>query len=416
MEAAARRLKAIQSHLTNSQRTTFEGSEDVLEAAGLTGCFSDEVNAKRLDIARGLATQADLISQSYEQDKFPREVVGLLKSLDIIGLDSPAYGVRAQHLIEKSAVIFEVAKVDASVATFIAVQHGLTINSIAHLASEEQKAKYLPPLAKLEKIGAWALSEPDFGSDASALEVSATPVEGGYSINGYKKWIGNASISDVHVLFARHSQTNQVIGFIVETRSPGLTVTDIKHKLPLRIVRNGLIEYKNVYVPSANLLEKAKDFASGPNLILTLSRLSIIWLTLGVIASAYQNTVRVLKSHPLNSTHLPVVRAKLNQILGIFKGNFLMTLNQTNLFSQGRISVGNVSLVKGEVTRAGREAVRIASELLQENGLELDSITIKALADMEVAQTYEGAYDINVLVAGRDLTGLASIKAPFSLR
>jgi acyl-CoA oxidase len=415
MEAAARRLHVIGSHLT-SQRTTFEGSEDALEAAGLTGCFSDEVNAKRLDIARGLATQADLILQSYEQDKFPREAVGLLRSLELFGLDSPAYGVRAQHLIEKSAIVFEAAKVDASVATFIAMQQGLVLNSIVHLASDAQKAKYIPPLVNLEKIGSWALSEPDYGSDASGLEVSATPVEGGYSINGYKKWIGNASISDIHVLFARDTQTSKVIGFIVETRSPGLTVTDIKHKLPLRIVRNGLIQYKNVFVPIENLLEKAKDFSSGPNLILTLSRLSIVWLALGIIAAAYQNTVRVLKAHPLNSSQLPVVRAKLNQMLGIFKGSFLMALNQTNLFSQGKISVGNVSLVKGEVTRAGREVVRIASELLQENGLELEGMTIKALADMEVAQTYEGAYDINVLVAGRDLTGLASIKAPFSLR
>jgi glutaryl-CoA dehydrogenase len=206
-----------------------------------------------------------------------------------------------------------------------------------------------------------------------------------------------------------------VLGFIVETRSPGLSVTHIKHKLALRIVRNGLIHYQDVFVPSAHQLDKDHDFASGPNKVLTFSRLSICWVTVGLIAAAYENTVRRLKEQPLNSAHLPVIRAKLSRMLGMFKGNFLMTLHQAHLFSQGTFSIGQISLVKAEVSRAGREVARLASELLEENGLELDSVTIKVLGDMEVAYTYEGAYDINLLVGGRELTRVASIKAPFSL-
>jgi glutaryl-CoA dehydrogenase len=148
---------------------------------------------------------------------------------------------------------------------------------------------------------------------------------------------------------------------------------------------------------------------------LTFSRLSIRWVTVGLIGAAYENTVRRLKEQPLNSKNLPVIRAKLSRKLGIFKENFLMTLHQANLNSQGKFSIGLISLVKGEVSRAGRENARLASELLQENGLELDSVAIKVLGDMEVAYTYEGANDINLFVGGRELTGIADIKAPFSL-
>jgi glutaryl-CoA dehydrogenase len=148
---------------------------------------------------------------------------------------------------------------------------------------------------------------------------------------------------------------------------------------------------------------------------LTFSRLSICWVTVGLIGAAYENTVRRLKEQPLNSKNLPVIRAKLSRKLGIFKENFLMTLHQANLNSKGKFSIGLISLVKGEVSRAGRENARLASELLQENGLELDSVAIKVLGDMEVAYTYEGANDINLFVGGRELTGIADIKAPFSL-
>jgi alkylation response protein AidB-like acyl-CoA dehydrogenase len=118
---------------------------------------------------------------------------------------------------------------------------------------------------------------------------------------------------------------------------------------------------------------------------LTFSRLSICWVTVGLIGAAYENTARRLKQQPLSSNNLPVIRAKLSRKLGIFKENFLMTLHQANLFSQGKFSIGRISLVKGEVSRAGREVARLAGELLQENGLELDSVAIKALGDMEVA-------------------------------
>jgi alkylation response protein AidB-like acyl-CoA dehydrogenase len=117
----------------------------------------------------------------------------------------------------------------------------------------------------------------------------------------------------------------------------------------------------------------------------------------------------------LNSNNLPVIRAKLSRKQGIFKENILMTLHQANLFSQGKFSIGRISPVKGEVSRAGREVARLAGELLQENGLELDSVAIKVLGDMEVAYIYEGANDINLFVGERELTGIADIKAPFSL-
>lgn len=412
----ARRLKLIEQHMTGLPKTAFEGSEDILEAAGLTHCFSDSVNAIRKGVAERLAPHTDLITSSYDKDVFPGELKGLLRSLDILGLEHPEFGIRSQDLIEKGAIYLELSKADASFATFVTVQQGLATSTIVNLGSEAQKAKYIPALCKADIIGCWALSEPDAGSDASSLELSANPVEGGYRLNGYKKWIGNASLSDIMIVFGRNSKSNKVIGFIVDSKSQGISIENAKHKLALRVTRNGLIEFKNVFVPFENQLEKALDFASGPNKILTLSRLAIGWIALGQLAGAYQNTIRQLKSTIVNSNSLPAIRSKLNRVLALFKGYFLLMLHQTKLFSQGNISVGHVSLVKGEASRAVREGVHLTCEILQENGLKLDSYVIKALADSEVIYTYEGSYDINMLVAGRELTGIASIRAPFTLR
>jgi acyl-CoA oxidase len=415
MHTAARRLGVLQCHLTSDKAIQFEGCEDILEAAGLSSSFPKEINEKRSQIAGLLEQQSGLILQAYAQDSFPTEFKRVLRSLDILGLEEPAYGIRRLRLIERMATIYELSRSDAGFCTYYLMMQGLTITTLVLLGSETQKAKYLPPLCRADLISAWALTEPEAGSDAGALELSALPVEGGFCLNGVKKWAGNASISDICIVFAVNRQTGKVLSLIVETASAGLSMEDIKHRLAFRTMKHSLMEFNNVFVPADNLLLRAKDFISGPNAVLTLSRLGIGWMCAGLIAGAYAHVIRQLNARLVKSGSLSVISAKLNRILGIFKGYFLLSLQQTNLYSQGKVSPGNVSLVKCESTRAAREVLRITSELLEENGLELDSFAIKALADIEVAYTYEGTYDVNLLVAGRDLTGLASIKAPSEL-
>jgi acyl-CoA oxidase len=182
METAARRLTLLQRSLTRS----VQGCEDALEAAGLSSCFTPELNTTRLKIASGLSLYSDLILNAFEQDKFPSELKAVVKGLDIVGINSVADSSRPRTFLEEAAILYEVAKFDGSVATFVQVQHDLVIHTILHLASDALKAKYLQPLCRLDMVGAWALTEPDYGSDAAALIVTASPVEGGYRLNGYK--------------------------------------------------------------------------------------------------------------------------------------------------------------------------------------------------------------------------------------
>lgn len=425
MEAVVRRLRLIEKHLTN---TELQADGDLLEVTGLARMFPEPINLKRTALRQVLDAHQELIMNSYETATFPAELRLLIKKLGIFGYDPALDLVYRPSLIEKAAICYELSRSDSSICTFWIVQQELVISSIEILASPLQQEKYLVPLRKMDLIGSWCLTEPDAGSDASNMELAATPVEGGYLLNGFKKWIGNASFSDIMVVFSRDTASKKVIGMIVDSSSAGLSVTDIRHKICMRTLKNGLIQFKDVFVPIANLLAKAQDFETGPNAILAMSRLGIIWSAIGSMAGVYEHSIKLLMKSPKfvrltaierpigarsESTRrdLAVVREKLGRILGMFKGCFLMVLHQTNLLTQGKVSIGQVSLVKGEVSRICREVCRIGQELQTEQGLFLDNVIIKYLSDTEALYTGEGAYDVSVLVAGRELTGISSIKS-----
>lgn len=146
-------------------------------------------------------------------------------------------------------ILLELARVDTSLSTFFLVHNCLAIQSIALCASDEQKQRYLPAMIRLDKVGCFALTEPERGSDASSLLSTAKPVEGGWVLNGRKRWIGNATFADVFIVWAKHAETGAVLGFVVDKGSPGLSATKIENKISLRIVQNGDIVMKDVFVP-----------------------------------------------------------------------------------------------------------------------------------------------------------------------
>ncbi|XP_038698146.1 acyl-coenzyme A oxidase 4, peroxisomal isoform X2 [Tripterygium wilfordii] len=275
-----------------------------------------------------------------------------------------------------------------------------------------KKQKYLPSLAQLQTVACWALTEPDYGSDASSLETTATKVEGGWILEGQKRWIGNSTFADVLVIFARNTTTNQINGFLVKKDAPGLTATKIENKIGLRIVQNGDILLKKVSVTDEDRLPGVNSFQD-TNKVLAASRLMVAWQPIGISMGVYDMCHRYLKERKQFGAPLAafqISQQKLVQMLGNIQAMVLIGWRLCKLYEDGKMTAGHVSLAKSWITLKARETVALGRELLGGNGILTDFLVAKAFCDLEPIYTYEGTYDINTLVTGREISGLASFK------
>src|SRR5579863_5474629 len=209
---------------------------------------------------------APVITDYWVKDSFPFELLPAIKELDIGGLAMQGYGCAGGSLALLGFVQMELARVDPSIATFIGVHVGLAMGSIYIDGSEEQKQKWLPQMARFEKIGCFGLTEPLVGSGASGGLTTTAKHEGDtWVLNGQKRWIGNSTWCDVSVIWARDVADNQVKAFLIENKStPGFTVQKIQNKIALKVVQNGEITMKDVRVPEANHLQAGKSFPIQP--------------------------------------------------------------------------------------------------------------------------------------------------------
>eukprot|EP00775_Hariotina_reticulata_P002983 gene2983-3266_t len=291
---------------------------------------------------------------------------------------------------------------------------GGTIKGFGCAGSEEQKQELLPAMAAFEKVGCWALTEPSNGSDASSLTCTATKVTGGWQLNGQKRWIGNGTWADVVVVWARSSVDNQVNAFIVRKGTPGFTATKIENKIALRCVQNADMEFDRCFIPDSARLPGVEGFKD-TNKVLALSRIMVSWLPVGMAMGSYDMAARYLRERrqfgaPLASFQL--MQEKLARMLGNVQAMFLMCWRLTKLAEAGTMTHEQASLVKAWNTLRGREVVALAREVLGGNGVQTDFHVAKQFCDMEAIYTYEGTYEVNVLVAGRGATGISAIKSP----
>ncbi|KAI4353371.1 hypothetical protein L6164_002329 [Bauhinia variegata] len=355
---------------------------------------------------------APVMTEYWEKAKFPFHVIPKLGALHITGGTIKGYGCPGLSLTGSAVAIAEVARVDASCSTFILVHSSLAMLTIALCGSEAQKQKYLPSLAQLNTIACWALTEPDYGSDASALKTIATKVEGGWILEGQKRWIGNSTFADLLVIFARNTTTNQINGFIVKKDSPGLTVTKIENKIGLRIVQNGDILLRKVFVPDEDRIQGVNSFQD-TNKVLAVSRVMVAWQPIGISMGIYDMCHRYLKERKQFGAPLAafqINQQKLVQMLGNIQAMILVGWRLCKLYENGKMTPGQASLGKSWITLRARETAALGRELLGGNGILADFLVAKAFCDLEPIYTYEGTYDINSLVTGREVTGIASFK------
>src|SRR6266568_1691598 len=233
-----------------------------------------------------------LINRYWTRAKFPHEILPGLAELGIAGLPYAGFGCPGKTPLLDGMVAMELARTDASIATFFGVHSGLAMGSIYLCGSDEQKHQWLPPMARMEKIGAFGLTEPDVGSGAAGgLTTTARQEDDSWILHGTKKWIGNATFADVTVIWARDVDDGNVKGFLVEKDTPGFTTEKMEHKIALRAVQNAIITLDGVRVPEAMRLQRAGSFRDTAN-VLRMTRASVAWQAVGCGRGAYEHALR----------------------------------------------------------------------------------------------------------------------------
>ncbi|EGR31915.1 hypothetical protein IMG5_099950 [Ichthyophthirius multifiliis] len=398
-----------------NQITQFPIVESSIDYFDFPSLLTSEQNTTRKAFREFLHKEiAPYINEYIEKAQFPDFVLPKFRQFGLFNhlLNAP-YGL-SSSILSQGILFAEISRVDASLATFSAVQSSLLMSTIEILGSEEQKNKYLPKLRDLELVGGWGLTEEKVGSDASSLQTSVKrdPSGKGWILNGNKRWIGNGN-KDIMIVWARNVENNKVQGFIVDLKSPGVNSVVIKNKLALRMVQNCQIQFNNVHIPEENFLPKATDFQKGTSKILLHSRLIVCWITFGVAMGVYDHTIKYMnerKQFGVKISSFQIQQEKIQRIMSNVQAILFLCWRLSVLYDQGNITIGQVALGKAFATERTREITRLGREIFGGNGIIFDNYVMKALVDTEALYTYEGTYDINALVAGRELTGISAFK------
>ena len=377
--------------------------------------IADQLTAQERDYLRRTRDFVDtevlaVINGYWERAEIPWPLIKKMAGLGIVGDGIQGYGCPPMSPIAVGLVHMELNRGDGSLGTFLGVQAGLAMQSIAMLGSEAQKQRWLPGMAALELLGAFALTEPGHGSDSIALESSARREGDEWIINGRKKWIGNGTLADVVVLWARDAADGRVKGFLVEKGSPGYQARRIDGKGSLRSVWQAEITLADLRVPEANRLPEANSFKDAGR-VLAGTRNSVAWAALGHATAAYEIAAdyaarRVQFGKPLVS--FQIVQDKLVKMLAEVCSMQLYCLRLGRLMEEGRLTDTIAALAKMNNTRKARQVIAEARDLLGGNGILLDHHVMRHMADMEAIYTYEGTETIQTLIVGRDITGVSA--------
>jgi len=347
----------------------------------------------------------------WERAELPWPLIQRLPELGIVGEDIEGYGCSAMSHTACGLVHMELHRGDGSLGTFLGVHAGLGMQSIAMCGSEEQKQRWLPDMAALRKLGAFALTEPDHGSDSIALETSARRDGDHWVLDGHKRWIGNGSLADVVVVWARNAETGEINGFVVEKgphgHPAGYAPTVIEHKGSLRAVWQADIRLDGVRVHDDNRLAHARSFADTARVLAT-TRGACAWMALGHATGAYDAALRYARERrqfgkPLIS--FQIVQQRLVKMLAELTGMQLYCMQIGRLADAGRLSPTVAGLAKMNNTTKARALIAEARDLMGGNGILLDNHVMRHMADIESIHTFEGTETIQTLIVGREITG-----------
>ena len=347
------------------------------------------------------------ISQHFNEGTFPSELPELLGSNGYLGSFIPQeYGGGGSSYTNYGVICEQLEFGDTGVRSFCSVQSSLVMFPIWKFGSEEQKKKWLPLLASGKKIGCFGLTEPDFGSNPSGMITKAVKEKDGYTLNGVKRWITNANVADICVVWAKN-EAGEIEGFLVEKDSPGLLQKEIKNKFSLRASHTGELVFEDCKIPLKNKLPDAKGLKS-PLLCLDSARFGIIWGAIGAANACYESALNYAKeriqfSKPIAAYQL--VQNKLVAMITEIEKAKLLAIQVSRQRDLGKGKFTQVSMGKMNNVSIALDIARNARDILGANGISTEYPVIRHMLNLESVNTYEGTEDIHRLIIGKEITG-----------
>jgi glutaryl-CoA dehydrogenase len=352
------------------------------------------------------------VLEAHRHERFDREVFREMGALGFLGCTLEGYGCAGVNHVCYGLIAREIERVDSGYRSMMSVQSSLTMYPIYAYGTESQRRKYLPGLAKGDLLGAFGLTEPDYGSDAGSMISRARKVDGGYVLRGAKMWITNAPVADVFVVWAK-DDAGIIRGFILERGMKGLSTPKIEGKFSLRISITGEVVMEDVFVPGENLLPNVEGL-KGPFGCLNKARYGIAWGALGAAEfcwhAAREYTLnRKQFGRPLAANQL--VQKKLADMQTEITLGLQTVLRVGRLMDQGRAAPEMISLVKRNSCGKALEIARLARDMHGGNGIADEYHVIRHVMNLEAVNTYEGTHDIHALILGRAQTGIQAFTA-----
>ncbi|WP_237767536.1 acyl-CoA dehydrogenase family protein [Serinicoccus sp. CUA-874] len=349
----------------------------------------------------------------WEAARYPVEMVPGYAATRVAGASIEGYGCAGVSTLADGMMCAELARGDGSIATFNAVHSGLAMTSVHLLGSEEQRERWLPGMARVETVGAVALTEPTHGSDVVSMETRAHRDGDHWVLDGAKRWIGNGSVADLVVVWARDDD-GDVGGFVVESpqQLDGWDAQVIQGKISNRGVWQAHIRLDGVRIPADNRLPQARTFAD-TNRVLARSRQAVAWEAIGHAVAAYEGALtyalrREQFGRPLAKNQL--IQDDLARMVTLITTMQLTCMRMSQLEDEGRCTIEHAAMAKLHTTTAAREVVGIARDMLGGNGILLDHHVARHFADLEATYTYEGSRTVQSLLVGRSVTGTSAFR------
>ncbi|HET7175229.1 MAG TPA: acyl-CoA dehydrogenase family protein [Gammaproteobacteria bacterium] len=346
-----------------------------------------------------------IIGECFEKGRFPKELIPEIASLGLLGSSIQGYDCAGLNGVAYGLICQELERGDSGLRSFVSVQSSLVMYPIYSYGSEEQKQKWLPAMARGEKIGCFGLTEPHGGSDPSNMKTTAKKKGGDWVLNGAKMWITNGTIADVAVVWA---QTDEGIrGFLVEKGTKGFDAPEVHHKMSLRASVTSALYFDNVVIPEANRLPKAEGL-KGPLGCLTQARYGITWGAIGAAQACLKEVLEYTKTRELFGRALDnnqLVQLRMAEMARKITQGQLMSLQLGRLKDKGQMQPAQVSLAKWNNCRMAIDIARDARDLLGGAGITTEFCPIRHALNLESVITYEGTESVHQLVIGKELTG-----------
>ena len=369
--------------------------------------FTDDELMVRDSVARFVDTEAiPVMREAFEQHRFPGELLPQVAELGLFGSSIEGYDCAGLNSVCYGLICQELERGDSGLRSFVSVQSSLVMYPIYAFGSEEQKKRWLPPMARGEAIGCFGLTEPQGGSDPANMKTHAKRDGDDWLLNGSKMWITNGSIADAAVVWAKTDEG--IKGFIVEKDMPGFTAPEIENKFSLRASVTSALFFDNVRVPKENVLPGVSSLR-GPLSCLTQARYGITWGVIGAAQACFDEALkytedRVLFGKPLN--HTQTIQIRLADMARRITTAQLLSLRLGRIKDAGDLQPTQVALAKWNNCRAALDIARDARDMLGGSGISAEYGPVRHMLNLESVITYEGTETIHQLTVGRELTGV----------